>query len=136
MITLHGEEIRVGDKVWDILRGWGTVTELDENNSDYSICVKWECSRWVGRYEWFTKDGKIYPEDENPLLFWQPVEIEIPKKPKQIEKAWQWICRHDAGSYWLTNMHYTDGEAILEFFPNAEPIEPYLPSEIEREAKE
>lgn len=131
-MKLHGEEVKVGDKVWHVINGWGEVTELDEGSTDYPILVQWGGRGW---FEWFTKDGKTYPElDETPTLFWQPIKFEIPRKPKR-EKAWQWICRDDTGKCWLTYMHHTNGEEVLEYFPNAEHVEPYLPSEIEREMK-
>lgn len=132
MITLHGEEIRVGDRVWSIPLGWGEVTELDENNSDYPICVKFE-----GGSRLFTDDGKLYKKDENPILFWQPIEFEIPKKPKKKEKAWQWICKW-GDKYWLTDCYYASEKEVLERNSNSDliPIEPYWPSEIEREKVE
>lgn len=130
MITLHGEEVKRGERVWDLRKGWGEVSGLDDEPTAYPILVRWEDGE-----EWYSADGKLYIVDRGPTLFWQP--IEIPKKPKPKEKAWQWICRGDvSNSYWITPTHYTEGEEVLEFFPNAEPIEPYLPSEIEREVKE
>lgn len=131
-MKLHGEEVKVGDRVWDMRRGWGEVGAIDAENTDHPICV-----RWVEDFEWFTKEGKEYIEEETPTLFWQPIEFEIPKKPKQKpkEKAWQWICK--AGhKYWLTYSHYASKEEALEQNPITKPIEPYLPSEIEREVKE
>lgn len=130
MITLHGEEVKVGDKVWDIHRGWGEVIQLYNENDNYPICVLFE-----GFWEKYTKEGGLFIESRVPSLFWQPIEIEIPKKPKQKEKAWQWVCRDNDGKYWITYMHCTEGKEVLEYF-GAVPIEPYLPSEIEREVKE
>ena len=132
MITLHGEEVKVGDKVWHWFEGWGEVTELDDKNTNYPICVQWEED-----YEWFTKDGKAYLEEKTPILFWQPIEFETPKKPEQKpkEKAWQWVCK-SGDKYWLTTCYYVSKEAVLEQIPKTEPIEPYLPSEIEREVQE
>ncbi len=135
MITLHGEEVKVGDKVWHVLTGWGEVVDLVEGDTCQPICVRWGES--YESYDWFTEDGKFHEKDRAPMLFWQPIEFEIPKKPKPREKAWQWICLGDvSNSYWITPTHYTEGEEVLEFFPNAEPIEPYLPSEIEIEVRE
>lgn len=129
-MKLHGEEVSVGDPVWHVINGWGEVSALDDKDTNYPILVHWE-----GRDEWFTEDGKFHTENKTPVLFWQPSELERLKKPKQMEKAWQWVCK-TGDEYWLTSAHYTEGEEALEFFPNAEPIEPYLPSEIEREVKE
>lgn len=130
MITLHGEEVKVGDRVWHWVKGWGEVDEIEERRANYPICVRWEDG-----CEWFTEDGKAYTEEETPILFWQPVKFEIPKKPKPKEKAWQWICEYE-GRYWITYSYYASKEALIERNSNAVPIEPYLPSEIEREVKE
>lgn len=130
MITLHGEEVKVGDKVWDMRRGWGEVTGIDAEWNNYPICVQWEEA-----CEWFTEDGKEHIREETPTLFWQPIEFKIPKKPKQKEKAWQWVYK-TGDTYWLTSCHYVSKENVSEQIPKAEPIEPYLPSEIERDVKE
>lgn len=131
MITLHGEEVKIGDRVWSILRGWGEVRNLvHEEWTNYPICVKFEAD-----YNWFTQDGKFRTGDTTPVLFWQPIEFEIPKKPKQKEKAWQWVCK-TGDKYWLTYSYYASGEELLKRIPDTEPIEPYLPSEIEREKVE
>ena len=76
MITLHGEEVKVGDEVWDVRRGWGEVIHLEDDVSSFSIYV----SSGTGR-EWYTKDGRVDMDDVNPTLFWQPIVFEIPKKP-------------------------------------------------------
>ena len=31
-MKLHGEEIKAGDRVWDIIEGWGIVERIDSNN--------------------------------------------------------------------------------------------------------
>lgn len=83
MVTLHGEEVKVGDKVWDIHRGWGEVTEIHYKKfHNYPICVSWE-----DYHVWITKDGKVEVDEEMPSLFWQPIVFEIPKKPYR-EKTW------------------------------------------------
>lgn len=132
MVKLHGEEVNVGDKVWHIRHGWGKVTGLDEESTDYPILVHWD-----GRDAWFSEDGKASTEYETSLLFWQPIVFEIPKKPKQMEKAWQWICKH-AGSnhYYLTYDCFATREEAEASGADGhgyyEVVEPYLPSEIER----
>lgn len=131
MITLHGKEVRVGDKVWDMKLGWGVVEELfDKNQTRYPIGIQWEVS-----YARVSEDGKYSDYDAAPTLFWQPLEYKIPEKPKPKEKAWQWV--HKIGEkYWITRGYYTSKEDVMNSLHNAEPIEPYLPSEIEREIKE
>lgn len=68
-------DIKVGDKVWDIIRGWGVVTTL-------MVCptypIKVEFEHGVGTY---TRDGYSILEDVNPSLFWDEIKIEAPQKP-------------------------------------------------------
>lgn len=137
MITLHGEEVKVGDKVWHWYKGWGEVKDIDEERS-YPIRVQWEDD-----YNWFTEDGKFLIREETPTIFWQPIEFEIPKKPKPkkpTEKAWQWICRGEGSHYFfMTSGHYATKEEAEASGVNAygySVVEPYLPSEIEREKSE
>lgn len=131
MITLHGEEVKVGDKVWDMKVGWGVVTDLfDKNQTRYPIGIETEVS-----YARASEYGTYSDYDAAPTLFWQPLEYKIPKKPKNKEKAWQWICKINGG-FWLSADCYATREEVLKRMPIAEPIEPYLPSEIEREIKE
>lgn len=129
-MKLHGEEVKVGDKVWHLFRGWGEVYYMYEGSVTYPILVHWKDSD-----ECYTEDGKFRIVDNTPVLFWQPIEFEIPKKPKQKEKAWQWICK-SGNKYWLTDFYYVSKEAVLGVNYDAEPIEPYLPSEIERDKSE
>jgi hypothetical protein len=68
MITLHGTNIKVGDKVWESYHGWSEVVELHDA-AVYSIVTN------IGSY---TTDGKYSIEDKFPRLFWN--EFEIPKE--------------------------------------------------------
>ena len=53
MITLHGEEVKVGDKVWHVRHGWGKVTGLDDFGTNYPILVHWD-----GMDAWFSEIGR------------------------------------------------------------------------------
>jgi hypothetical protein len=68
MITLHGTNIKVGDKVWESCRGWSEVVELDDE-SVYKIMTNFNS---------YTIDGKYHTRDSFPSLFWN--EFEIPKE--------------------------------------------------------
>lgn len=132
-MKLHGEEVKVGDKVWHVRYGWGKVTWLDDKGTNYPILVHWE--NWSG---WFAEDGKWHAAEIISTLFWQP--IEIPKKPKpKTEKAWQWIYFNcQPKQFGITCVHYSSADEVYSFFPKDKykVICPFLPSEIEREVKE
>ena len=70
---------KVGDKVWDIRIGWGTIIDNhSKGNKDYPICVQFEAT---GANEYYTACGKYYSEDINPSLFWDEIKFDVPKKP-------------------------------------------------------
>lgn len=68
MTTLHGIEIKVGDKVFDSIYGWSEVVKL-YNGEPYIIATN------IGIY---TNDGKLHSANIFPRLFWN--EFEIPKE--------------------------------------------------------
>ena len=70
-MKLHGEEIKVGDKVWDIIEGWGIVERIDSNN--FPIVVSGHS---------YNSKGKDNTLDINPTIFWDEVHITPPPKPK------------------------------------------------------
>lgn len=84
MITLHGEEVKEGDPVWHVFKGWGEVLMVDNEHTYYPILVHWEDGD-----EWYTEDGKFYFDAKTPTLFWQPTELKNLKKPKPKENVWQ-----------------------------------------------
>jgi hypothetical protein len=61
MVTLHGQQIKVGDRVWSIQHGWVTVKGVF-SVSEYPISIN------GNRY---TREGLDYKEDMYPSLFWQ-----------------------------------------------------------------
>jgi hypothetical protein len=68
MVTLHGKEIKKGDRVWGLREGWVEVDYIDDTLS-YPIDTA------IGTY---TIDGKVSYSDKFPTLFWD--ELEITKK--------------------------------------------------------
>ena len=71
---------KVGDRAYDILRGWGTIRFINKD-SNYPIhfitdtCI-------FGTY---TFEGKRAETDIMPSLFWNEVKFEVPKKPFSLE---------------------------------------------------
>ena len=66
---------KVGDRAYDILRGWGTIIEIKKDveypivfvGDDDSVCT-------------FTFYGKREKDDKNPSLFWDEIKYEILEK--------------------------------------------------------
>jgi hypothetical protein len=72
------KDARIGDRVWSIVRGWGTVVRIS-NAYTYPLIVGYNDST-EGAY---TFDGLANVDHINPELFWDEVKIEIPEKPLQ-----------------------------------------------------
>jgi hypothetical protein len=80
MKTTTFENAEVGDRVWDILKGWGTVTNTSAK-SDYSIEVMFSYNGVVT----YTIEGKSFISDINPSLFWDEVKIKAPEQPPRTK---------------------------------------------------
>jgi hypothetical protein len=66
--------IKVGDKVWDFVFGWGKVVDV-EYLSDFPLKVEFSESNKRA----FTKNGEI-DNNVNQTLFWGKIEFEVPNK--------------------------------------------------------
>lgn len=67
---------KVGDRAYDILRGWGTIVEINEDR-EYPIVFVAD----VDSFCTFTFDGKRDVNDKIQTLFWDEVKFEAPEKP-------------------------------------------------------
>jgi hypothetical protein len=78
------EGIMVGDKVWSIRYGWGTVYRIKENeygrHYDFPIIVQFESTKFVINYNY---DGYYNKKHAVPDLYWDEVKITPPQKPKK-----------------------------------------------------
>ena len=71
-MKLHGEEIKLGDRVWHILLGWKTVSRIVP---DAANPIR------TGGYS-LNSDGDESDTDKNPSIFWDELHITSPPKPK------------------------------------------------------
>lgn len=71
---------KIGDRVWDFRRGWGTIKQIDFNTK-YPLKVVFD--EYDGD-ETFNIEGKEY-NNLKPTLFWDEIKFEIPKKPLGLE---------------------------------------------------
>ena len=70
------KDVKVGDCVYDILRGWGKVTDVREIAPSVRVDLD------EGVWDWFYTDGKHRLEDLHPRLYWDEVDLpEPPSKP-------------------------------------------------------
>ena len=75
------EDAQVGNRVWDFVLGWGTITSIKEK-SDFPLTVMFDCKE---DYYIYTLEGKGYRSDLHPRLFWDEIKFEIPEKPFYLE---------------------------------------------------
>jgi hypothetical protein len=68
-------DVKKGDKVYALTKGWGKITDIDLKN--IYIVVSFE----DGDTREFFIDGKYYEDDKFPSLFWEEVKFDIPKNP-------------------------------------------------------
>lgn len=76
---LKFDNAKVGDRVFDLLKGWGTIGAI-RKNEEYPIYVNAD----IDSFCTFTLDGKRYVKDLTPTLFWNEVKLpndEEDKKP-------------------------------------------------------
>lgn len=71
---------KVGDRAYDILRGWGTIVAIKQD-SEYPICFKAD----IDSFCTFTFDGKRADTDISPSLFWDEIKFEVPEKAFNLE---------------------------------------------------
>ena len=70
------KDAKVGDKVWDVRRGWGEITNTKYIH-DYPIEVIFPDSEYVT----YSIEGKELLDDINPSIYWDELRIIPPKKP-------------------------------------------------------
>lgn len=66
------ENVKVGDRVWDFIYGWGTITE----DQYYTIRVEFDSPKTMT----YRLNGKACI-DHPQRLFWDEIKFEIPTKP-------------------------------------------------------
>ena len=91
----------VGQKVWDVLHGEGTVLRADKTYA-YPVCVKFangvECT--------YTLDGKYCDEHTIPALYPYPVEItKKVTKPSinwdHVNSRYNYLAQDESGTCWV-----------------------------------
>ena len=73
---------QVGDRVWDVVLGHGSIEKIKGDSSSYPIVVLFDNDT----REIYTVDGKVTME-YNRTLFWSEVQITPPPRPKRKKKV-------------------------------------------------
>ena len=99
-VMLDDREVKVGDKLWSCVYGWGEVKNIGgfltvEFNQTY-------CS---------FQDGKKLNNLESRTLFWNEIDMTPPAPPKKLVKKWRWVFETwDGVDYRITDDHYKDSD--------------------------
>ena len=90
-MTTTFETAKVGDRVWCIRSGWGTIIDRFRSRAEYPLVVEFDNRE----QKTYTLWGLLHYKDLNPTLFWDEVKFEIPEKPlPQLEvdtKVLVWV---------------------------------------------
>ncbi len=78
------ESAKVGDRVWSITNGWGTILYFGEKLNWFAVWFDKKPSR-DGETQYYL-DGRRSVDDIRPTLFWSEVSFNIPPKPKKKVK--------------------------------------------------
>ena len=72
------KDAKVGDRVWDIMHGWGKIIEIYKDPEvPYPIKVS-DFENESLYTETYTCDGKAFKNHINPILFWDKINIKPP----------------------------------------------------------
>ena len=93
---------RVGQKVWDVLCGPGTVVEVVEYASNYPVVAEFD---GMGR-KCYTKEGKSNKSLEKPSLYSYPVQVyKEATKPsinwEHVRDKYKFLAQDANGNAWL-----------------------------------
>lgn len=93
-LTLHGIEIKGGERVWAVPWGWGIIetSEIDTSLLNF-VCVKFD-----GFFELFDENGFLSANDGVnpgilPCLFWNEIDM----TPTPPEKRYGFVIVFDTG---------------------------------------
>lgn len=98
MTTLHGKEIKVGDKVWNSLRGWVEVKYITDGN-------------WPIKTSEMSYDNKGFSSYSSkfPSLFWQEFTIPAHAFEKPKDKVKKYLVLYEYGGLYHTTATNTLG---------------------------
>lgn len=128
---------KAGDRVWSMNKGHGVIVKIN-TYEDYPI----EVNFCTGLSDFYTVEGKDYPNDLHPTLFWDEIVFEAPKKPlpklevdtkvlvwdvdKPKNKLVRYFCSFDASGRVVVFKHGTTSfscEGYTEIWSEWEVIE-------------
>ena len=92
-------DVKVGDRVWDIRFGWGTVRHVSPLGL-FPLRVEMDLrDEGEAIFEEYTWEGYVIPQPLNPTLFWDEIVIKAPEKPvRLVERTFEgWVNLYEVG---------------------------------------
>ena len=94
-------EFKVGDRVWALLFGWGTVKEIDSGILEYyPVCVEFDS---VENKAFFTRGGFYRVSDKNPSLFHAnqgKIEFDTDEPIELVDGQPIWVRDSEKNEWW------------------------------------
>ena len=99
--------IKVGDRVWSMVYGWGIVNAVDQEDLQYPFRVVFT----GGQEKWFTGCGREIINHLNPTLFWDEVKITPPAPPPTgLKTDTPILVRDSGGGEWVKRHFHSFGK--------------------------
>jgi hypothetical protein len=107
-IIFEGREVKVGDRMWSVVSGWGVVSDLN-SEKEHKIKLKHDDDL----HSTYTAEGLYISDRGVRCLFWDEVKID-PPKPKT--KRWCWARKTKGGETIITP--HLSHSGFLEAYPD------------------
>jgi hypothetical protein len=106
MIALDGKEVKVGDRLWSFVYGWGTVSSYDSLHADLLIRVVFDGYKNSGYF--YNLSGVFNGASQERTLFWDEITFDIPVPPKPKVKKYLLVLRNrfNLGWYCVSSTYY------------------------------
>lgn len=112
-LYLDGHEIKVGDRLYHLLRGWLVVANAYYHSTmrDYVLVLRDVASG--DNFSMYQSSPNL-EDDSERVLYWDEVKITPPPKPKKKEMRYQWLMEFE-GSCYVTRDKFNAVEAQERF---------------------
>ncbi|HLD91012.1 MAG TPA: hypothetical protein VI911_08380 [Patescibacteria group bacterium] len=118
-------EVRIGDRVWDIVYGWGKVRSVNAYRERFKVV-------FIRTYKelQYCYNGRLAPKSNidpfnaNQSLFWVPFDI-CPSLaaltgPRRAITKWRWVVQ--GNDFSITDDYYESADEIINSMPSVKKV--------------
>ena len=111
------ENARVGERLWHIRRGWGTISAICTDGVEVVMDAEEPYVSLDYNMPFVSLDGKENKSDLTPSWFWDKVNLIAPERPKRkVKKAVErWVKRYSWG---IGEVVYNSEDSVPQNEPN------------------